>query len=62
MTFGYDSNIKLMAAKNLMAISDHAVSLLARIRNERAVFPVGSVNHHTRITKAYFGFRQPRDH
>ena len=40
MTFGYDANIKVLAAKNLMGIRDHAVNLLARLRNERAIFPV----------------------
>ena len=40
MTFGYDANIKVLAAKNLMGIHDHAVNLLARLRNERTVFPV----------------------
>jgi hypothetical protein len=41
MTFGYDANIKIIAGKNLMAVHDHAVSLLARVRNERGMFPVG---------------------
>ena len=40
MTFGYDANIKVLAAKNLMGIRDHAKSLLPRLRNERAVSPV----------------------
>jgi hypothetical protein len=41
MTFGYDANIRVLAAKNLMGIRDHAMNLLARLRNERATFPVG---------------------
>lgn len=40
MVFGYDANIRVLAAKNLMGIRDHAVNLLARLRNERATFPV----------------------
>ncbi|OXV06684.1 hypothetical protein Egran_05549 [Elaphomyces granulatus] len=40
MMFGYDANIKVLAAKNLMGIRDHARNLLARLRNERAIFPI----------------------
>jgi hypothetical protein len=40
MIFGYDANIRVLAANNLMGIRDHARNLLARLRNERAKFPV----------------------
>jgi hypothetical protein len=40
MVFGYDANIRVLAAKNLMGIHDHATNLLARLRNERATSPV----------------------
>lgn len=40
LTFGYDSNIRIIATKNLMGLRDHAMNLLARLRNERASFSV----------------------
>jgi len=50
MAFGYDSNIRFLAAKNLMGIHDHAVNLLARLRNERATSPVREMRFDTTVT------------
>ncbi len=35
MVFGYDARVETSAARNLMGIHDHAISLLSRVRNER---------------------------